>query len=586
MANQQQELTTRLANLEKQLERKQIEMHSIQQIGKALSRELRTRRLLPLIMNEVTRLMNAERSTFYIVDRERGELWSQIAQKAEIKEIRLKVGTGIAGYVAKTGEVINIEDAYRDDRFDPSTDKKTGYHTRSILCMPIFEPLSEHKKSPDIIGVLQVLNKKDGVFTEDDEELLASMASQIAISIINARLYSSLEKRVSELNLMFEIEQELNKVYDLDELLRFLLEKITSTLQTQAAALVLLKENGQEFKKLRSLHIGPERLQALHPSPHTGRLGDVIRKGQIFFTNQAGKEKWLKDSFRKKEAPDFELHHFVCAPLIVNDKVIGVLELFNKTQPNEIFRQEDLRLLGSLTSQIARSIEAHRLREEKIKADRLASIGNMMSAIVHDLRTPINNIFGFVDLMREEEDSQLRNEYGDIVKEQIDILTNMTKDVLDFAKGKTNILPIKYPVDKLITNFTRLFENNIRNQGYEFESSCEAAGSVYVDPEKLNRVFMNIMKNALEAMEPGGKFSIGAEEQNGEIVFHLADTGSGIPEEIRDRLFDSFVTSGKEGGTGLGLAIVKKLVEQHKGRIEVESELGKGTTFNIYFKKL
>ncbi|MCK5375389.1 MAG: GAF domain-containing protein, partial [Alphaproteobacteria bacterium] len=195
-------MDAKTTTLEQQLKRKQIEMNSIQQIGKALSSELRTTRLLPLIMNEVTRLMNAERSTFYIVDQERGELWSQIAQKAEVLEIRLKIGTGIAGHVAQTGEIINIEDAYNDDRFDPSTDKKTGYHTRSILCMPIFEPAKKGMKAA-IIGVLQVLNRIDGVFIKDDEELLSSMASQIAIALINARLYASVEKKVSELNLLF-----------------------------------------------------------------------------------------------------------------------------------------------------------------------------------------------------------------------------------------------------------------------------------------------------------------------------------------------------------------------------------------------
>jgi two-component system, sporulation sensor kinase E len=109
---------------------------------------------------------------------------------------------------------------------------------------------------------------------------------------------------------------------------------------------------------------------------------------------------------------------------------------------------------------------------------------------------------------------------------------------------------------------------------------------IYIDPEKISRVFMNIMKNALEAMKKGGTFSITAEEQNGQILFSLKDTGLGIPEEIRDKLFDSFVTSGKKGGTGLGLAIVKKVVEDHKGKIEVESELGVGTTFKLFFPKV
>ena len=96
-----------IKDLQLRLERKEREMHSIQQIGKTLSSVLNRDRLLVLIMNEVTRLIGAERGTLYIVDAEKGELWSKIAQKAEIKEIRLKIGTGISGFVAKTGEIIN-----------------------------------------------------------------------------------------------------------------------------------------------------------------------------------------------------------------------------------------------------------------------------------------------------------------------------------------------------------------------------------------------------------------------------------------------------------------------------------------------
>lgn len=162
----------------------------------------------------------------------------------------------------------------------------------------------------------------------------------------------------------------------------------------------------------------------------------------------------------------------------------------------------------------------------------------------------------------------------------------MTTDVLDFAKGKTTILPRKYPVDKLVKDFVKYFEEDIKRKGYNFEWSIHTSSMIYVDPEKINRIFMNIMKNALEAMKPGGTFSLQADEKDGEVIFRLKDNGAGIPDEIKDKLFGSFVTSGKEGGTGLGLAIVKKVIDDHKGRIEVETARGVGTTFKIYFTKM
>jgi signal transduction histidine kinase len=577
-------LKDKLNLVKKTLERKEIEMKSIQHIGKALSSELRIEQLLQLIMDEVTRLMNAERSTFYIVDEERGELWSQIAQKAEILEIRLKIGTGIAGHVAKTGEIINIPDAYNDDRFDPSTDKKTGYHTRSILCMPIFEPTTKKRTKPAIIGVLQVLNKIDGFFTDSDEDLLSSISSQVAISIINSRLYSALEKKINEINLLYEIEQEMNQAYNLEELLNKLVEKICDALKIEASLINLLDINNENFIARAAKNIDLTKLKDLTFSKTKGLTGKVTKKAKSVVINNTKDETLFEEKFWNQIG--LNINQLVFAPLIINKQVIGILMLFNKSEQDEFFREDDIRIIDSLASQISRSIEAYRLRDEKIQAERLASIGNMMSAIVHDIRTPMNNINGFVDLMQEEDDAETRQEYAEIIMTQIKTLTNMTTDILDFAKGKTNILPIKYPVDKIIDRFNRIFEHDVTSRGYQFETACNIQTMIYVDPEKINRVFMNIMKNALEAMGKGGKFSLVADQENGEVVFKLSDTGKGIPNEIKDRLFDSFVTSGKESGTGLGLAIVKELVDQHKGRIEVESVPNKGTTFKIYLKKI
>jgi len=279
-----------------------------------------------------------------------------------------------------------------------------------------------------------------------------------------------------------------------------------------------------------------------------------------------------------------KVNQFAYAPLKVGNEVIGFLEVFNKAEANDFFRNEDILLIESLASQISRIIENFQLREQKIKADRLATIGNMMSTIVHDLRTPINNIYGFVDLMEEEDSGEERKEYADIINKQIKNLNNMTKDILQFAKGETTILPVKYPTDKIVSDFVRLYNADMVKKGFNFKHSCNAPFMIYIDPEKISRVFMNIMKNALEAMEEGGTFSIEANQVENEVEFCLSDTGNGIPGEIEDRLFDSFVTSGKKDGTGLGLAIVKKIIDEHEGRIEVDSVPDRGTTFKIYFK--
>ena len=161
---------------------------------KAMSAETDFDRLLQLIMKETTRAMDADRSSLFLLDRERNELWSRIALGLEEKkEIRFKSHLGIAGQVATSGQVLNIPEAYDDPRFNKEVDRQTGYRTKTILCAPV------RNKEGTIVGVLQVLNKREGVFTPADEEMLEALSSQAAIALENARLYEDLRHAYSEL---------------------------------------------------------------------------------------------------------------------------------------------------------------------------------------------------------------------------------------------------------------------------------------------------------------------------------------------------------------------------------------------------
>jgi len=168
------------------LEKRVFKLTALLEIGKAMTGERNLDLLLPLIMGEVTKVMEADRSTLFLVDRERNELWSKIAQGLEVREIRVKVGTGIAGSVAAAGTVVHIPDAYADPRFDRTTDLKTGYRTRSILAVPMVN------KPGEVIGVIQVLNKREGRFTDEDIELLQALSSQAAVAVENALLYEEI----------------------------------------------------------------------------------------------------------------------------------------------------------------------------------------------------------------------------------------------------------------------------------------------------------------------------------------------------------------------------------------------------------
>ncbi|MCX7150358.1 MAG: GAF domain-containing protein, partial [Rhodocyclales bacterium] len=143
--------------------------------------------LLQKVMGEATRLLNAERSTLFLNEEKTNELWSEVGQGLESVQIRLPNHLGIAGAVFTSGKAINIPYAYADLRFNPAFDKKTGYFTRSILCVPITN------KRGKVIGVTQVLNKRGGPFTGDDESRLRAFTAQISIALENAKLFADVQ---------------------------------------------------------------------------------------------------------------------------------------------------------------------------------------------------------------------------------------------------------------------------------------------------------------------------------------------------------------------------------------------------------
>ena len=165
--------------------------------------------LLQKVMGEATRLLNAERSTLFLNDEKTGELWSEVGQGLESVQIRLPNHLGIAGAVFTSGKAINIPYAYADLRFNPAFDKKTGYFTRSILCVPI---VNKHGK---VIGVTQVLNKRGGPFTGEDESRLRAFTAQISIALENAKLFADVQNMKNYNEAM--LESMSNAVITLDE---------------------------------------------------------------------------------------------------------------------------------------------------------------------------------------------------------------------------------------------------------------------------------------------------------------------------------------------------------------------------------
>ncbi len=174
--------------------------------SKLINSSIEPEELFSTIVSMAREQLGVERGTLFFVDEAKGEIWARIPAEGEISEIRLPLGRGIAGTVAATGETVIVHDAPSDPRFDPSVDRRSGFRTRSILCVPI------RNRKGRIVGVLQLLNKKEGTFGEADLEFLALVSEHVAIGMENATLHLSLlEKDRMQRELAFgkEIQKRL-----------------------------------------------------------------------------------------------------------------------------------------------------------------------------------------------------------------------------------------------------------------------------------------------------------------------------------------------------------------------------------------
>jgi CRP-like cAMP-binding protein len=359
-------------------------------------------KLLGLILEAASRSINADRGTLYLLDTTTGELWSKVAQGNNIVEIRLPVGKGLAGYVAKTGEVVNITDAYKDPRFNPEIDKKSGYKTHNVLCMPMRD------KDGKILGVFQFLNKREGPFGPGDESFIDGLSVHASIALENARL-----------------------------------------------------------------------------------------------------------------------------------------------------------------------------AREMVQSERLSAVGKMAGTIIHDIKNPMGTLRMYAQVIKKKTGDAESAQLAEEMIRQVDRFVNMTQEILDFSRGVSDIHLETVPLEDVMEGALAFIEKDLVKRNVTVVRDFQYTGECTMDVEKMVRVFYNLAGNAADAMKDGGTLTIRTEKREGMLAIGFADTGCGIPDEIRSKILEPFFTYGKRHGTGLGLAIVKKIVDDHHGRLEIESVVNQGTTFRL-----
>lgn len=238
------------------------------------------------------------------------------------------------------------------------------------------------------------------------------------------------------------------------------------------------------------------------------------------------------------------------------------------------------RILGAVVT-IEDVSEVKALTEQLIRADRLAAMGELTAGVAHEVRNPLGVIRASVQLLEDAEcDAARVREAGEVMKQEIDRLDKVIKALLDFGRPSNPTMMMTDPRDVLAD--VVLFTSRFAGQSDVVISEQYAADlpRVMADPDQLKQVFLNLITNAVQAMEDsGGTIALSAFEQGDFVVVTVEDTGPGIPREEMGKVFDPFYST-RDAGTGLGLTIVHRIIDEHDGHIEVESSL-EGTTFRV-----
>ena len=308
--------------------------------------------ILATLVEITTRELDADRGSIFLNDSETGELYSRVAQGNFNREIRILNDSGVAGHVFTAGKGVIVHDAYTDPRFNREIDEETGYLTKSILCVPIRTVKGE------IIGVAQALNKKTGLFTEEDRKLLEAMTTQAAITLQSTQFVERMKRfRTKEME-FFDVVSEVTAEIDLGILLQKVMSEATRMLNAERATLFLNDEKtGELFSKIG---LGLQATEIRMPN-HLGIAGTVFTSRKTVNIPYAYADLRFNPAFDKKTG--FFTRSILCIPVInKNGKIIGVTQVLNKR--GGPFTQEDESRLKAFTAQVSIALENAKLFDD------------------------------------------------------------------------------------------------------------------------------------------------------------------------------------------------------------------------------
>lgn len=410
---------------------------------------------------------------------------------------------------------------------------------------------------------------------------------------------AAMSRQQAELTALYEVGKELASTLDLNQLLELILDRAITLAQAERGFLVLWDEASGDFEIAAARQFELRERDDAEAEISRRLIQKVLTQREPVITTNAQEDPRFKAS---ESIVAYRIRSVLAVPLIFKTDLIGAIYTDTRFGLRR-FQDTDLALLDAMANQAAVAIHMARLydslqarneqleaalaelketQDELVRAERLSTVGKMASSIIHDIKSPLTVIKGYVTFLAGDDlAAEKRQQIARTVINSIDTFTGMTQEILDYAHGETTLILQPVSVRSLVEGVCSFLETNFARKGIETKIALAFSDTLLMDAEKMRRVFYNIASNAYDAMEQGGTFTITSGLKDNYVEFHLKDTGPGIPEQIRDTLFEPFVSCNKEHGTGLGLAIARKIVEDHGGYIGVVSEAGQGADFII-----
>lgn len=417
--------------------------------------------LIERIVHMASRVMKADRASLFLVDSIAGELWSKVAEGETNREIRFPIDAGVAGWVARHRETVNIEDAYEDDRFNSAVDRRTGYRTRSILCGPVVNMEGE------LIGVIQVINKHEGVFREKDEAFFRVFSNQIAISLENFFMSQKIMTSYEKMAVLLDVVTSVSRILNLETLIMQIVAKISLILHAERTSLFLIdKERGELWSRVAQ---GMDVAEIRFPVTE-GIAGHVATTGEVLNIVDAYEDPRFHSKI--DDETGFRTKTILCMPLINREgRIVGVTEVINKR--NGAFDGEDEDLLRALSSQLVVALENAQLFEQAVTMRNYLenvqeSISNSIITLNNDWKVVTANRAALSLFKRAPEDIQKRGIRGIIgdgnrrIIDHIEYVYTTHRSVVD------DDVPMTLPDDRRFSvnlNFVPLVGINDEYQG-------------------------------------------------------------------------------------------------------------------------